>query len=825
MFDVTCLDKYGNTVTNLTQWDLNQTLYIEDHGFTTPPQFHFCNKNSEKAFVVQSTVEDDVLQVEVPNILLIEPYTITAYVYLIEDDSSKTVEYVQIPVRQRPQPDSFEYENNTVVVDLYELAAEIKALNANISSAEEERINAESIRIENENTRIENEEDRKSSEILRKSEEEVRIQSESIRVQNEELRELAEEERIANEELRKTAENERIDAETVRAEAEASRIEEETIRKESESDRVIAEGERISNENLRIDAETEREDAEVIRRSQEEARQTNTTIAIQNANEATDRANLAAEACEGIVDKTGVVLSTEKGLAGGVATLNEEGKVPLEQLPDDIGGDTVPEGVTYIDFENPTGEEVGDIIPLDADTLQGHGAEYFAFSADIDSNTDINSVTKSGMYRLNGGHTNVPDDCNYGQLLVVHGARDTIAQIAIPYNGGAMYFRAGNPSEVGGNGSWSNWETLVTTEDLANYLPLSGDIPLPRNVNVGSATTNHVVWMGFLNTVRNLSWQLLTDGTFRLSDNTNGNAPIVFGANGTNTFNGTATNANNLFGKYGSEVGILHNPNYGGVEYAYNVSMDEPGLFPNVNNANSVLTLNRHAGEYTSQMGFSSNGRLYYRIFDAEAMNSTKPWREILDTGNYSDYALSKNGTAASATTLSGLTATVTELNYVDGVTSNIQTQLNGKALSEHNHTVVNGVTPDWSGSIAYADTDWLAAWTSDGKKIKALNKNSFASSSHGNHVPTTQTANNAIFLRNDNTWQTITPANIGAAPASHNQSASTITSGTFTSTGVYAAAGTDYTTARIRNIVTVATDPGEGASVSYPNGTIIFSK
>ena len=35
--------------------------------------------------------------------------------------------------------------------------------------------------------------------------------------------------------------------------------------------------------------------------------------------------------------------------------------------------------------------------------------------------------------------------------------------------------------------------------------------------------------------------------------------------------------------------------------------------------------------------------------------------------------------TADSATTLSGLTATVAELNYVDGVTSNVQTQLDGK--------------------------------------------------------------------------------------------------------------------------------------------------
>ena len=42
------------------------------------------------------------------------------------------------------------------------------------------------------------------------------------------------------------------------------------------------------------------------------------------------------------------------------------------------------------------------------------------------------------------------------------------------------------------------------------------------------------------------------------------------------------------------------------------------------------------------------------------------------------------------------------------------------------------------------------------------------ANTSHGNHVPKTEAANNAKFLRNDNTWQTVTPVNIGAADRSH---------------------------------------------------------
>ena len=46
-----------------------------------------------------------------------------------------------------------------------------------------------------------------------------------------------------------------------------------------------------------------------------------------------------------------------------------------------------------------------------------------------------------------------------------------------------------------------------------------------------------------------------------------------------------------------------------------------------------------------------------------------------------------------------GITATAAELNYMDGVTSNVQTQLNGKAASSHNHSAAN-IT---SGTLAVA--------------------------------------------------------------------------------------------------------------------------
>ena len=65
-----------------------------------------------------------------------------------------------------------------------------------------------------------------------------------------------------------------------------------------------------------------------------------------------------------------------------------------------------------------------------------------------------------------------------------------------------------------------------------------------------------------------------------------------------------------------------------------------------------------------------------------------------------------------------------------------------------------------------------------------------------------------------------ITPAAIGAAAASHNQAASTITAGTFAATGVKAMNGTDYTTARGRNIQASTTDLTAGSS-ALANGDI----
>lgn len=662
MFDVTCLDKYGNTVTHFTQWDLNQTLYIEDHGFTTPPQFHFCNMNSEKALVVSSTFKDGVLEVVVPNMLLVEPYTITLYVYLSENDSGKTVEYMQIPVRPRPQPDSFEYEDNVVLVDVQELANEIRALNASMSSAEEERVASELNRISNETERQNAEADRKSSETIRINAETERVDAENLRkenevtrIENEDTRKSAEQtrvdaevERVNAENIRKENEANRLSAETERSEAETERIEAETNRVNAESERVESENERSDSEAIRVIAENERVSAEAIRQSQEETRQSNTATAITNAEAATNRANIAAEACEEIVAGTGFISVTEKGATNGVATLDGNGKVPLEQLPDNIGGDTVPEGVTYIDFENPTGEEVGDILPIDADTLGGHGVDYFATVDDIptvDTNLSAESynpiankavaeafehhVVKkykgASEEAINSIYDSLHSNANDGEWYEATVSHQVAHSVMA---GGQHYVYGVRTSELYGwqcamsyddtpkmfyrsliNGTWKAWKSLT------NYVPLTGGTVSGTIVQDVSGDLYNVL----KNQSRSISNMISSNGVYEVYDSTNQKTIIRSTLDGTNTFNGIASeNLPITGGEVNGNLTVKSN------HFALNAPNSEPARFYLANTLRNLMWV----------VGNDGSGGLYDNtnnkfIINISADGNTNTWQGV----------------------------------------------------------------------------------------------------------------------------------------------------------------------------------------------------
>lgn len=116
--------------------------------------------------------------------------------------------------------------------------------------------------------------------------------------------------------------------------------------------------------------------------------------------------------------------------------------------------------------------------------------------------------------------------------------------------------------------------------------------------------------------------------------------------------------------------------------------------------------------------------------------------------------ALTNLGITATATELNkmdGVTATTAELNYVDGVTSNIQTQLNGKqatitggatTITSSNLTASRALVSDSSGKVAVSavtstELGYLDGVTSniqtqlDGKAASGHSHSEYASSSH----------------------------------------------------------------------------------------------
>ena len=182
--------------------------------------------------------------------------------------------------------------------------------------------------------------------------EQTRVSQENDRVNAENERSRSEDARVSQENSRKSAEGSRVTAETGRTQAEKNRESQEGTRQLAESGRAEAEKVRVSQENERVKAETERADAEKTRVTAEtnrinaeKKRQTDTAMAVRDCNTATDRANKAAQDAEDVVTGHGFILSSEKGAAGGVATLDTSGKVPDGQIPDIPAERVIPDSI------------------------------------------------------------------------------------------------------------------------------------------------------------------------------------------------------------------------------------------------------------------------------------------------------------------------------------------------------------------------------------------------------------------------------------------------------------------------------------------------
>lgn len=135
MFELKCFYEDGTPITHFTQWDVNQTIAI-DGEYTKAPMVHFANKESVNALCVQSTLKSNgQITVEVPNTLLTESYPILIYIYVMSNDSGRTILKDQIPVEKRAKPNDYEFKENLHVVYLTELENEVKELKNTMTTA------------------------------------------------------------------------------------------------------------------------------------------------------------------------------------------------------------------------------------------------------------------------------------------------------------------------------------------------------------------------------------------------------------------------------------------------------------------------------------------------------------------------------------------------------------------------------------------------------------------------------------------------------------------------------------------------------------------
>ena len=151
------------------------------------------------------------------------------------------------------------------------------------------------------------------------------------------------------------------------------------------------------------------------------------------------------------------------------------------------------------------------------------------------------------------------------------------------------------------------------------------------------------------------------------------------------------------------------------LDYSYLWANSNPCGYQQLNCASLPVLWLRGGGIYFVWHDYETDWSIKTSEFishdDKVSPTKTNPGMQF----TYSNVYAHLKGNADSATTLQGLTSTVSELNYVDGVTSNIQTQLNGKASSSHTHSYLPLTGGTINGTLSLSTCNSFRARHVDG--------------------------------------------------------------------------------------------------------------
>ncbi len=304
------------------------------------------------------------------------------------------------------------------------------------------------------------------------------------------------------------------------------------------------------------------------------------------------------------------------------------------------------------------------------------GADAVSFTRSLTSGTKVGTIT------INGTGTDLYAPTNtdtHHQSKNVVGSSTATSNTTTALTNGNVYLNSVENGSVRSTHKISGSGATTVTSDTSGNIVISS-----TNTTYGSAGSS-------LGLVKSGGDVTIASGVITVNDDSH---------------NHTIANVDNLQSTLDGKASSTHTHNYAGSSSAGG-------------SATSAVKLDTSAGSATQPVYFSGGKPVATTYTLGKSVPSDAKFTDTTYTSLKNPYALTINyvnqdGDASWSETydgssamtldvdfsncavknhthtvadLTGLTATLAELNYMDGVTSNVQTQLNGKAASSHTHS------------------------------------------------------------------------------------------------------------------------------------------